>query len=340
MPRVDGDRYWSVALLDIWTNDFAILGRRQDGGGPVVVVVVGPDFREPEPKGRVIRSPSNDAWLLGRFLVNGAEDATAVHRLQDGLRIGPLDTEAPLLPQKVPVTTSTDPANFLAVVNEFLVRNSVPANERTRYLEWRDLGIGDGPEAFVRTSPEVQEAWRRRLPVLHQGLKIGLLYGARMVDGWAVSSSRVGDHRGEESLRAAVALGGIGALTPDEALYLSLATDPHGAPLSGAKRWKLVVPPIEARGFWSLSMYEKDSDGRLFFTDNPIRRYSVGDRTPGLLRNADGSVELLLQPDAPADARNWLPTPAGAYALVLRIYLPSEPLRRGEAPLPRLVPAD
>jgi hypothetical protein len=87
-------------------------------------------------------------------------------------------------------------------------------------------------------------------------------------------------------------------------------------------------------------MYEKDADGRLFFTDNPLKRYSIGDRTPGLQRRADGSVEVLLQHDAPADTRNWLPTPKGAYAITLRAYLPSEALRRGEAPLPTLTPAD
>lgn len=246
-------------------------------------------------------------------------------------------TRAPLLPQRVPVTSSTDPVNFVAVVNEFLARNSVPAAEESRYRGWWDLGIGGGSDAFDRATAEVQAAWRRRLPILQQGLAVGLRYGARMIDGWALPSSRVGDYRGDEPLRAAVAFGALGALTPDEAIYLVRESARDGAPLTGARRWKLVVPPIDAQGFWSLSMYEKADDGRLFFTNNPIGRYSIGDRTPGLRRRDDGSLELLLQHDAPSDTSHWLPLPAGPCAMVLRIYLPSEAMRRGEAPLPQLV---
>jgi len=87
-------------------------------------------------------------------------------------------------------------------------------------------------------------------------------------------------------------------------------------------------------------MYEKDADGRLFFTDNPLKRYSIGDRTAGVQRQPDGTIEVLLQHVAPADQHNWLPTPKGAFAITLRAYLPSDALRRGEAPLPRLVAAD
>jgi hypothetical protein len=101
-----------------------------------------------------------------------------------------------------------------------------------------------------------------------------------------------------------------------------------------------VVPPIEAGAFWSLSMYEKDADGRLFFTDNPIGRYSIGDRTRGVRKQRDGSMVVLLQHDRPRDVANWLPAPAGQFALTLRVYGPSEAMRRGDAPLPRLERVD
>ena len=69
-------------------------------------------------------------------------------------------------------------------------------------------------------------------------------------------------------------------------------------------------------------MYEKDADGRLFFADNALHRYSIGDRTPGVRRASDGSIELLLQHDAPPEAGNWLPAPNGPIYLVLRLYWP------------------
>lgn len=341
VPKVGGGRYWSIALIDIFTDNFAVLGSQRDGAGPVDVVVVGPNWKGPIPKGRVIRATSNDVQVIGRFLVNGPADAPAVHALQDATLFTPVIAGAKPLPQWVPVTTSTDPANFLAVVNEMLSRNPVPAAEAKAFASWADLGIGGGAYAFVRSSAEVQAAWKKRLPVLHEALKAGLRHGARQVAGWGVPSPNVGLFGTDTHLRAAVAFGGLSALPSSEAVYLNLENTPSGQPLDGSRRWKLIVPPLQAKAFWSLSMYEKDADGRLFFAANPISRYSIGDRTAGLKRGADGSIEVLLQHEPPAGGTsNWLPTPKGTYAITLRAYLPSEAMRRGEAPLPRLVPAD
>lgn len=342
VPKVDGGRYWSIALIDIFTNNFAILGRQSEGDGPLDVVVVGPAWTGPVPVGRVVRAPSNDVQVIGRLLVDGPADAPTVHALQDGIAFTPLIAGAKPLPQWVPVTSSTDPANFLAVVNEMLSRNPVSASEAKSFASWSDLGIGGGAYAFVRSSPAVQAAWKKRLPVLHEALKIGLRHGSRQVAGWGVPPPNVGMFGTDAHLRAAVAFGGLSALAATEAVYLNLENDPSGKPLDGSRRWKLIVPPLEAKGFWSLSMYEKDADGRLFFAANPIGRYSIGDRTAGLKRGADGTIEILLQHEPPVsgDIRNWLPAPKGEYAITLRAYLPSDAMRRGDAPLPRLLPAD
>jgi hypothetical protein len=87
-------------------------------------------------------------------------------------------------------------------------------------------------------------------------------------------------------------------------------------------------------------MYEKEPDGRLFFSENAIGRYSIGDRTAGITRRPDGSIEILIQHERPTDIANWLPAPNGPMALTLRVYGPSDAMRRGEAPLPRLVSTD
>jgi hypothetical protein len=83
-------------------------------------------------------------------------------------------------------------------------------------------------------------------------------------------------------------------------------------------------------------MYEMTPEGRAFFTDNPIDRYAIGDRTPGLLRGADGSLEIWLQHERPAAARqaNWLPAPAGPMRLVLRAYEPDPALLDGHYRVP------
>jgi hypothetical protein len=78
--------------------------------------------------------------------------------------------------------------------------------------------------------------------------------------------------------------------------------------------------PVEA--FWSLSLYERTPDGRYFFADNPLRRYVIGDRSPGLRSNPDGTIDLYIQRRSPGVDReaNWLPAPSGPFMLSMRAY--------------------
>lgn len=55
---------------------------------------------------------------------------------------------------------------------------------------------------------------------------------------------------------------------------------------------------------------------------NPINRYSIGDRTPGLRRDSDGSRSIVIQHDRSADTSNWLPAPAGPFRPLMRLYQP------------------
>jgi hypothetical protein len=74
------------------------------------------------------------------------------------------------------------------------------------------------------------------------------------------------------------------------------------------------------------------SDGHL--VANPIHRYSIGDRTPGLIRAPDGSLTLSIQADRPIDeAANWLPAPKARFYMVLRLY-GSKPAARTGAWVP------
>ena len=82
---------------------------------------------------------------------------------------------------------------------------------------------------------------------------------------------------------------------------------------------------------------DRTADGQFFFTDNPIRRYSIGDRTPGLSRRADGGLDIWIGRVDPGGTHtaNWLPAPAkGPFALILRAYLPKNDLLSGRYRLP------
>jgi hypothetical protein len=75
-------------------------------------------------------------------------------------------------------------------------------------------------------------------------------------------------------------------------------------------------------------------DRRRFMVDNPLHRYSLGDRS-GLVPNADGSIDIYIQNTAPAGHEsNWLPSPNGGFMLWMRVYQPGAAILRGEYHLP------
>jgi hypothetical protein len=63
---------------------------------------------------------------------------------------------------------------------------------------------------------------------------------------------------------------------------------------------------------------------------------SIGDRSPGLRRNADGSIDLYIQHETPGPERaaNWLPAPRGPFVLSMRAYEPRAGLVSGRFRLP------
>lgn len=57
------------------------------------------------------------------------------------------------------------------------------------------------------------------------------------------------------------------------------------------------------------------------------------DRTPGLQKNADGSIDIWITQKQPIDLNrleNWLPAPMGVFRLMIRAYAPSELFQSGE----------
>lgn len=109
-------------------------------------------------------------------------------------------------------------------------------------------------------------------------------------------------------------MAGLAALSIAEATYLA-GPSPDGGLFTGEDPWRLTfqagtLPPVDA--FWSLTMYEAQADGAFFLNENPPDRYTIGDRMPGLVNNADGSLDVWIARTDPGEKSraNWLPAPA------------------------------
>jgi hypothetical protein len=108
--------------------------------------------------------------------------------------------------------------------------------------------------------------------------------------------------------------------------YLSTQTDQQGKVLNGSNRYSMHFPPgglPEVKAFWSLTLYDETHN----FVDNPLNRYSLGDRSRQMKKDADGGLTLYIQAESPGGDKegNWLPAPVGKpFSLTLRTYIPGK----------------
>lgn len=125
---------------------------------------------------------------------------------------------------------------------------------------------------------------------------------------------------------------------PEESMYWWTNVDGAGQALNGQRNYIMHFPPgglPPNDAFWSLTM----GDAHNRFVDNPLDRYLVGNHS-GLASNADGSVDVYIQPTAPAGHEsNWLPAPAAQFILWLRVYLPGAAILDGTYTVPPVLEA-
>jgi hypothetical protein len=343
------DRYYVMQFLDGWTNVFASVGTRTTGRGAGTFVIAGPHWQGNLPAGAtLLRSPTRMAWLLGRIQTNSAADYALVHGLQDQLRLRSLDDYlAGIPPAPTPwLAAKREPDPPLHQVRamgaeEFFTRlahllaDNPPAARDAPVLEKLDeLGVRPG-------RPPQHWGWLKRRAVslgmriadrrMRQALAIPL--GLR--DGWTVAPMSIGHYGTDYGLRAVVAMAGLGANLAADAVYPNATLDEQGQPLTGGHRYLLHfaagrLPPV--RAFWSVTAY--DSDGYLIA--NELNRYALGDRDK-LSFNADGSLDICLQSEAPAEDKrsNWLPIPSsGPFRITARLYWPEPPVLSGDWRMP------
>jgi len=335
-PTIPG-RYNSATLTDLFTDTVAIVGTSShDGGGRTMIV--GPAWQgQVPPKTTLIRSTTNDAWLLVRVLVNGPADLPAAAGLLRAFTLDvPKDNAVPVPTSAVP-TATPDAATLLAVVDEALARGPLPAGAQARLAPLAELGIVAGAPPADAATP-----WGKSLPALRAEIKASPDYGDE-VDGWVYPGAGIGNFGADDAGRAKVAAAGLGALPRTEAIILTTTKDKDGAPLSGKLAYTVHIPakpPIGA--FWSLTLYQEDANGRLVFVDTPSKRYAVGDRTPELRAERDGGYDIFVQAQKPTGERvvNWLPAPAGSFRLVFRAFLPGAAFLDGSFRLPPVVTSE
>lgn len=345
-------RYETMPFMDGWTNVFAAPGSRTTGRGGGRFLLAGPKWQGTPPEGlTLLRAPTRIAWLIGRTQTHGEADYALVHRLQDGLRLthwtaasAPASAPAPLAASAASAATAAPPIEQMRAMDTIafferlarLMVDNPPSPADAPMLETlQRLGLAPGraPQwGAVQRSAAALGRWLADRQVAR-----ALATPPTSPQGWFTPPSHVGRYGTDYATRAAVAMVGLGANLPDDAIYPAARVDGQGRRLDGSHRYRLhfgadAWPPVHA--FWSITAYGPDD----FFIDRPERRYALGDRDP-LVRNADGSLDLWIQAEAPPPAQrsNWLPVQAGQpFLLNARLYWPRTEALAGRWQLPPL----
>jgi hypothetical protein len=327
-----GERYASLYLMDMFSNEIAVLGTRATGQQGGTFTLVGPTDAAPP---GALRSPTPWVWAMARVLVNGTDDVqTALAVLH---QFGCEGT--PAKPMAAPGADRNGPWQaWFNAANGLLMENPPPATDEKILHQMAPLGLGSA--AFDPTKFSTADAAEIAAGVADaKTIALSAGFGGAKVGQWLYPAPDMGVFGQDYVTRARIAVSGLAALPTAEAMYLT-AFSPEGSPaFQGDGLWRLrfakdAMPPVDA--FWSLTMYEREANGALFLTPNSANRYSIGDRTPGLTREADGGLTIWIGRTDPGGDRaaNWLPAPAkGPFVMILRTYMP-----RSELVMQRYVP--
>jgi hypothetical protein len=347
----NNERYEVMPFMDAWTNVFAALGTRSTGTAGRRFLLVGPGWQGQAPEGlTLLRSPTRMVWLIGRTQTNGAEDYATVHRLQDGITLRTLAawqagrtdqdeasaawrpaTVKPIPPVAQMQTLSAE--IFFTRLAMLLVNNPPTVADGPMMAKLARIGISPGRPPNWGVLDRWSVALGRWIADWKVAKELKKPHG--LVRGWTTPPAVVGNYGTHYNTRAVVAMVGLGANLPADAIYPNTRVDANGQALNGSHRYRLhfkagELPPVNA--FWSVTAYGTDD----FFIDNPLHRYALGDRDP-LLFNPDGSLDLHVQAEPPEvnKRNNWLPVKASeAFLLNARLFWPKPAALNGAWGMP------
>lgn len=361
VPDTDG-RYYVLQFVDAWTNNFAYVGHRATGTHAGDFLLVPPGWEGSAPEGvTVIEFPTTTASIVGRWAVASDDDLSVVHALQDATTLTPLNPDA------VPtgLATPTPVRAELAFLEKLRVwSQQFPPAERDRPLQasLAPLGIAEtATSPYAELDEATANALTEGLAAAKQTLHTALTQGSSpQVNGWKLvfhafdynldffevgavddEQFKIANPKLRIVERAAAAIGGLWGNHPYEAAYIMTYLDDQGEQLNGSRTYTLRLqptPPVNA--FWSLTMYSVPD---FYLVDNPIDRYSIGDRTEGIVYDADGALTITISHEEPVGdtaIANWLPAPAGDFRPVMRMYEPDASVLDQSYVFPAITRAD
>ncbi|MET0845804.1 MAG: DUF1254 domain-containing protein, partial [Pseudomonas sp.] len=313
LPPIDEHRYYSVQLIDAYTQNFAYLGTRSTGNKGGHFMVAGPDWQGQQPikMDRMLRSETNIAYALYRTQLFDEKDLAKVKKILKGYKVETLShyvkqkapPAAPKITWPKPTPTMSDTPDLFRYLNFMLVFAPAQDKEKDVLARFKTIGIEAGQpftlHAFTAEQRQALEDGIRDAKAEFAQLKKDKIDTHQITSGDFFGTR---DHlKGNYLYRYAGANMGIFGNSAEEANYIGYFVDKDGQPVDASKHDytlhfdKNALPPADA--FWSLTMY--DGKNKLLVA-NPLNRYLINSRMLRDLKlDADGGLTLYLQNEAP-----------------------------------------
>ncbi|MFI6813388.1 DUF1254 domain-containing protein [Nonomuraea sp. NPDC050328] len=338
-----GECYYVLQFVDAWSNNFAYVGKRATGtrAGEYLIVPPGWSGQADVP---VIHAPTAVATIVGRIACDGPDDLPNVFALQSGFTLDGQPGNG------IPDVKAPQDLLFLERLRRWMAAFPPAPADQDYAARFAPLGLLDG-RPYTSADPEILAGLADGRERIEQTMKAG---HQAPVNGWDVNPHafdynldffelgtldeaawRLPDREQSYLVRAVSARAALWGNHGYEAVYPTVRVDSDGRQLNGAHSYTLrfeELPPVGA--FWSITMYAAPD---YYLVDNPIGRYSIGDRTPGIQHAGDGSLTIVMSHEEPADTANWLPAPAGDFRPMMRLYMPGQAVLDGSYRLPPVV---
>ncbi|HXV22128.1 MAG TPA: DUF1254 domain-containing protein, partial [Desulfuromonadales bacterium] len=250
-----GGRYYLMPILDMWTDVFAVPGKRTTGTGAGSFAIVPAGWKGELPQGvERIDAPTPYVWIIGRTQTNGPDDYAAVHKVQDGYAITPLSQLGktpqpmafkadPTVDMKTPpleIVNSMRTADFFKYAAELMKLHPPHLVDWSLVARMRRLGIEPGKSFdFDNADPVVKKAIEAAPKAAQELMAWKLPSLARVENYWSMNTDTMGVYGNYYLKRSIITQQGLGANVPEDAIYPLNIGDKDGKPLDGTSNYTI-----------------------------------------------------------------------------------------------------
>ncbi len=358
IPPADADHSITGSIDDAWQvalEDVGPAGADKGQGGKYLILP--PGYKEKTPEG-YIPLPSNTyaGFVILRSNVKSTNDADVASAVAYGKRVkfyplsqaaNPPETTFVDVVDKLFDSTIPYDERFFEALDRFVQREPWLTRDKAMIDMLRTIGIEKGkpfaPDAATkkvladaaREAHAVLDARYEKVftppfnPGTHWALPASPAVSEAMGTDFANPNAYPVEDRAVTYSMAYFSAKHIGT----GQYYLMSIVDKAGNSLDGGNTYRLNVPanaPVKL--YWSATVYDRATHALI----REVPSFSRASNSLGLVKNADGSVDVYFGPTAPAGKEsNWVPTkPGGQFEVLFRLYGPEKPFFEKQWVLP------